>query len=92
MECPKCRFDNLSCDFQQLMARFLLVLAFLLLTVVVSAQIKAGTIYGKIVDAKRNPPPGITVTLNGPQMAQLTTAMNKAGMYRFPQVPPAMNM
>jgi hypothetical protein len=52
------------------------------------AQQRAGTIYGKVLDAEKNPLPGVTVTLNGPQMAPLTTVTSETGMYRFPSTPP----
>jgi hypothetical protein len=70
------------------MKKALIVFAVLVLSMSLMAQQRAGTVYGKIVDAEKNPLPGVTVTLNGPQMAPLTTVTNETGMYRFPQTPP----
>ena len=70
------------------MKKAIIVLAVLVLSMSLVAQQRTGTIYGKIVDAERNPLPGVTVTLTGPQMAALTTVTSEVGMYRFPSVPP----
>jgi len=70
------------------MKKALIILAVLVLSVSVMAQQRAGNIYGKITDAERNPLPGVTVTLAGPQMAPLTTVTTEAGIYRFPSIPP----
>lgn len=64
------------------------VLTLLLLSLSLSAQIRTGTIYGRITDKEGNPLPGVTVTLTGPVTAQMTTASNDAGTYRFPALPP----
>jgi len=70
------------------MKKALIIFAVLVFSMSLMAQQRAGTVYGKIVDAEKNPLPGVTVTLNGPQMAPLTTVTNETGMYRFPQIPP----
>ncbi len=70
------------------MKKALILFAVLVLSMSLMAQQRAGTVYGKIVDAEKNALPGVTVTLNGPQMAPLTTVTNETGMYRFPQIPP----
>jgi hypothetical protein len=70
------------------MKKALIVLAVLVLSMSLMAQQRAGTVYGKIVDAERNPLPGVTVTLHGPNMAPLTTVTSEVGLYRFPSIPP----
>jgi hypothetical protein len=60
----------------------------LLLVIPAAAQQRAGNIYGKIVDPERNPLPGVTVTLSGPQMAPMTTVTSEVGLYRFPSISP----
>ncbi|MGZ5423597.1 MAG: carboxypeptidase regulatory-like domain-containing protein [Candidatus Aminicenantales bacterium] len=64
------------------------MLAACLLAAPVSAQVRAGSIYGKILDNEGNPLPGVSVVLSGPQMASLSTGTTAAGIYRFPSVPP----
>jgi len=66
----------------------LVVASALLLAAPVSAQIRAGNIYGKILDNEGNPLPGVSVVLSGPQMASLSTETTAAGIYRFPSVSP----
>jgi len=70
------------------MKKALIIFAVLVFSMSLMAQQRAGTVYGKVVDAEKNPLPGVTVTLNGPQMAPLTTVTNETGMYRFPSTPP----
>lgn len=70
------------------MKKALVVLAVLALTMSLGAQQRTGNIYGKITDAERNPLPGVTVTLSGPQLRALTTVTNEAGIYRFPSLSP----
>ena len=70
------------------MKKALIVLAVLVFSMSLVAQQRTGNIYGKIVDAERNPLPGVTITLTGPQMAPMTTVTSEVGMYRFPSVPP----
>ena len=70
------------------MKKAIIVLAVLVLSMSLVAQQRTGKIYGKILDAERNPLPGVTITLTGPQMAPLTTVTSEVGMYRFPSVPP----
>jgi hypothetical protein len=70
------------------MKKALIVLAVLALSMSLVAQQRTGNIYGKIVDPERNPLPGVTVTLTGPEMAPMTTVTTAAGIYRFPSIPP----
>jgi len=64
------------------------IAAILFIAIPVPAQIKAGTVNGKVTDIERDPLPGVSITLNGPEMAPLTIVTNEAGMYRFPSIPP----
>jgi hypothetical protein len=70
------------------MKKALIVLAVLALSMSLVAQQRTGNIYGKILDAERNPLPGVTVTLTGPQMAPMTTVTSAVGLYRFVSVAP----
>lgn len=70
------------------MKKALVVLAVLVFSMSLAAQQRTGNIYGKILDAERNPLPGVAVTLTGPQMAPLTSVTSQEGMYRFVAVPP----
>ncbi len=70
------------------MKKTLIILAVLAMASGLAAQVRTGNIYGKITDSERNPLPGVTVTLTGPQMAAMTTVTNEAGNYRFPSIPP----
>ncbi|MGA2533924.1 MAG: carboxypeptidase regulatory-like domain-containing protein [Candidatus Aminicenantales bacterium] len=71
------------------MKKALIVLAVLVFSMSLVAQQRTGNIYGKIVDSERNPLPGVTVTLTGPQMAPVTTVTSEVGIYRFPSIPPS---
>jgi hypothetical protein len=70
------------------MRKFIIVLSVLLFAVTLSAQIRTGNIYGKIIDAEGNPLPGVSVTLTGPQMAPMTTVSGETGIYRFVMLSP----
>jgi len=70
------------------MKKAIIVFAVLVLSMSLMAQQRAGTVYGKVLDAEKNPLPGVTVTLNGPAMAPLTTVTGETGQYRFPSIPP----
>jgi hypothetical protein len=70
------------------LGRLLAILVALLLAGPVSAQVRGGNIYGKILDQERNPLAGVSVVLSGPQMAPLSTVTTGAGIYRFPAIPP----
>jgi hypothetical protein len=65
------------------MRRFLVVLCCLMIPIVVMAQQRTGNIYGTVVDAERNPLPGVTVTLTGATIAPLATTTNAEGKFRF---------
>jgi hypothetical protein len=60
-----------------------LVLAVLLFTLSLTAQLRTGNIYGKIVDKEKKALPGVAVTLTGPYMTNLTTVTNASGVFRF---------
>ena len=65
------------------MRRFFVVLCCLMIPVVAMAQQRTGNIYGTVVDAERNPLPGVTVTLTGATIAPLPTTTNNEGKFRF---------
>ena len=65
---------------------FLLVL---LLAVTLSAQVRTGNIYGRVVDTEGNPLPGVTVTLTGSKTAPMTAITSAEGNFRFISLPPA---
>jgi hypothetical protein len=71
------------------MKRFLIVLSVLLFAVTLTAQVRTGNIYGKIVDTEGNPLPGVSVTLTGTQMAPMTQVTNEMGIYRFVSLSPS---
>jgi len=70
------------------MKRFLIVLSVLLFAVTLTAQVRTGNIYGKILDAEGNPLPGVSVTLTSDQMAPMVTVTNESGIYRFVSLNP----
>jgi hypothetical protein len=68
----------------------LIVLAVLLVAVsFAAAQVRTGTIYGRITDVDKTPLPGVTVTLTSNILAPLTAITSAQGMYRFPSLSPA---
>ena len=72
------------------MKKGLIILAVLLLTVsFAAAQLRTGTIYGKVLDADKTPLPGATVTISSNILASLTTTTSAQGMFRFPALSPA---
>ncbi len=52
------------------------------------AQIRTGTLYGKIADEDGNLLPGVTVTLIGRVTAPLISITSAGGIYRFLSLPP----
>jgi hypothetical protein len=68
--------------------RSCIVLCLALFAATLSAQMRTGTIYGKITGAEGNALPGVTVTLRSPQIAPLTTITSKTGAYRFVSISP----
>ncbi len=51
-------------------------------------QVRTGTITGKVIDDGGNPLPGVTVTIEGPNMAGSKTAItSESGSYRFLRIP-----
>jgi hypothetical protein len=65
-----------------------IVLLLLVLATALPAQIRTGTIYGKITDSENNPLPGVSMSLTSASMAALTTITNEQGIFRFPSLPP----
>ena len=53
------------------------------------AQIRTGTLYGKITDEEGNPLPGVTLTLSGSITAPLHAVSSATGAYRFLSLPPS---
>jgi hypothetical protein len=52
-------------------------------------QWRTGTVTGSIIDDEGNPLPGITVTIEGPNlMGSRTTVTSELGAYRFHELPP----
>ena len=72
-----------------LMALGLLVVVY---TLPVSAQIatKTGSIYGKVLDDKGAPLPGVTVTLESSEIPAQTATSGPSGGFRFANLPPAV--
>jgi hypothetical protein len=66
----------------------LVALSTLLIATMLSAQIRTGNIYGKIVDTEGHPLPGVSVTLTGLQIAPMTQVTNELGIYRFVSLSP----
>ena len=72
------------------MKKGLIILAVLLLTVsFAAAQVRTGTLYGKVTDSEKTPLPGVTVTLSSNILATLTTVTSPQGLFRFPSLSPA---
>ena len=72
------------------MKKSLIVLAVLLLTVsFAAAQVRTGTVYGKVTDSEKTPLPGVTVTISSNILATLTTVTSPQGLFRFPSLSPA---
>jgi hypothetical protein len=67
----------------------LIVLSLLVLSVSLSAQVRTGSIYGKVLDNENNPLPGVAVTLSANILAPLSTVTSDQGMFRFPNLQPA---
>jgi len=67
-----------------------IIFAVLLLTVsFAAAQVRTGTLYGKVTDSEKTPLPGVTVTISSNILASLTTITSAQGMFRFPSLSPA---
>ncbi len=72
------------------MKKGLIVLAVLLVAVsFAAAQVRTGTIYGKVTDTENTPLPGVTVTISSNILAPLTTITSAHGMFRFLSLYPA---
>ena len=53
-----------------------------------SAQTRTGNIFGKVLDPKGNPLPGVSVTLVSPMQSPVTMTTAKTGTFRFLSLPP----
>ena len=72
------------------MKKGFIIFAVLLLTVsFAAAQVRTGTLYGKVTDSEKTPLPGVTVTISSNILASLTTITSAQGMFRFPSLSPA---
>ena len=71
------------------MRKFLILTLILLFSVSLSAQVRTGNIYGRVVDTEDNPLPGVTVTLSGMYTAPVTAVTLAEGTFRFLSLPPA---
>jgi len=65
------------------MKRLFVVLCCLLVPIAAISQQRTGNIYGTVVDAERNPLPGVTVTLTGSTIAPMSTTTSEQGKFRF---------
>ena len=74
MECHSKAWKGLMRKEVWFMKRFLIVLSVLLFAVTLTAQVRTGNIYGKVVDTEGNPLPGVSVTLTGSQICLLYTS------------------
>jgi len=70
------------------MKKSLIVLSLLLLAVTLTAQVRTGTIYGKVTDTEGNPLPGVSIMLTSSQIGALTTVSGPTGIYRFLSLSP----
>ena len=67
--------------------RTLLAVALLGITSFAFAQVQSGNIFGTVVDAQKEPVPGVTVTLSGVGAPQVFIT-NQDGRFRFLNVAP----
>lgn len=70
------------------MKKSFIVLSLLLFAVTLTAQVRTGTIYGKVTDTEGNLLPGVSITLTSPQIGALTTVTGATGVYRFISLSP----
>jgi hypothetical protein len=64
----------------------LIVFCVLLLSLSLSAQVRTGSVYGKVQDTEKNGLPGVTVTLSANILAPISTVTSDQGMFRFPNL------
>ena len=70
-------------------AMFAVVVSFLAMAGFVSAQTTTGTITGRVIDAQKLSVPGATITVAGPMLQGLQTAVSSEnGDYIVPLLPP----
>jgi hypothetical protein len=65
------------------MRRILIVSLLLFVSCALMAQVRTGTIYGKVMDTGEIPLPGVTVTLTGSVTAPVSTVTGAEGNFRF---------
>ncbi len=70
------------------MRKTLVALFIPLLVAAASAQTRTGNIFGKVLDPKGNPLPGVSVTLVSPMQSPVTMTTAKTGAFRFLSLPP----
>lgn len=70
------------------MKKFWTLILVLLLAVSLSAQQRAGNLFGKVVDTEGTPLPGVTITINSPYFAPMTAVSSAEGTFRFLSLPP----
>jgi Carboxypeptidase regulatory-like domain len=71
------------------MKRFLMFVFFIALFMGFAfSQARTGNIYGTVVDEGNNPLPGITVTVSGDLIGQMTTLTNSNGKFKFLSLSP----
>jgi len=71
------------------MKKSLIMMAvFLLLSVSLMAQVRTGTIYGRVTDTQGVPLPGVSVTLKSNYIAPLTVITDDSGIFRFMSLGP----
>ena len=73
------------------MRKTLSILFVLLFSCTLMAQVRTGTVYGKVTDTDGNPLPGVTLTLMGERTAPLNAVSSAEGIYRFLSLPPAQD-
>ncbi len=61
---------------------------FVFFSLMIFPQVRTGNIYGKVVDEKGNPLPGVTVTLTSELTAPMTTITTEKGIFRFLSLSP----
>ncbi len=71
------------------MRKIFVVIAILLLSIPMMAQLRTGNIYGKVTDNEGNPLPGVTVTLTGSLTAPVGAVSSSEGLFRFLGLAPA---
>ncbi len=71
------------------MRKTLIVLFVLIFACTLTAQIRTGNIYGKVVDIDGNALPGVTLTLTGFKTGTMSAMSTNEGVFRFLSLAPA---